>query len=554
MKYLLILSVLFLGACSADGLGVSTARSDDEGAWDPSSDNDAGASEQFCGGVVCPSGYHCEYDSCVSNSPPPSAPELESRELSSSSRYVFILESEQRRVVRIDSLTLEVDAFVTGLAPMDLAVVESRDQMLLLDAYDLVEILDHSEETLISGAWDTARSLSHVVASPGGLHAVAYYDWDDERSAERQPEPGNINQISVIALEEGSMPLNDSQERVRNIAVGFLPREVRYSNDGLRALVIARDSLTPINLLAMNDGIAEPMPPIQFEQSAREILVDGDVSQAILRYPLSTQVDILSLNGDETRCFTTAAPVADMVWTASDEIAILTTSETASNVVKVNLADAGPVETCTVLAAGTEFSISNQLVLDFSSGLLVAWDPILESEKVTLIDLDADEIREIRLEKAVVAISFAGDGQYAILSHLKAPGTPLWDPWQEDPEESVDKSYGVTWLNMATGEHRLAVSSEPYGEFAIVPATADAPGATFQAIVDEQKPQIIRVEHGPGFDDVFIDLAAPPARMGYLSATEKVFVTQDHLWGRVTFIDQLGEELRHVTGFILGAL
>src|SRR5213078_91577 len=116
---------------------------------------------------------------------------------------------------------------------------------------------------------------------------------------------------------------------------------------------------------------------------------------------------------------------------------------------------------------------------------------------------------------------------YALLSQMKAPGTPAWNPAIEDPEVSVDKSYGVSWLDLSTGSHRLAVSNVPFGAFSFVPADTDL-GATFQAVLDPTRPQILRVAHAPGFDDKWIDLAAMPLKMGFLSATDRTYVTQQH--------------------------
>ncbi|MEE8410180.1 MAG: hypothetical protein V3T05_11280, partial [Myxococcota bacterium] len=96
-----------------------------------------------CGGVECAPGFHCEFDSCVADAPPPPPPSAEVRDPLSSRRYVFALEIGTRRLVRIDSLTLEVAAFPAGLAPMDLAVIGSRELSVLLDGLDVIEVLDH---------------------------------------------------------------------------------------------------------------------------------------------------------------------------------------------------------------------------------------------------------------------------------------------------------------------------------------------------------------------------------------------------------------------------
>jgi hypothetical protein len=188
--------------------------------------------------------------------------------------------------------------------------------------------------------------------------------------------------------------------------------------------------------------------------------------------------------------------------------------------------------------------------VDPGSSLAIAFEPNLEREKIWRLDLAAGTSRSIQLEKAVQGVAFAGDGEFALVSHLRRSGTP---DWTGDPELAVDRSYGVTWIDLTTDNHRLLVSDVALGSFVMLPARDGRLGATYQAISDVGQPQIVRVAHAPGFDDEWVDLAAAPLELGYLSVSDCVYVTQDHPWGRVTFISADGGELRHVTGFALGS-
>ncbi|OGQ91356.1 MAG: hypothetical protein A2289_11350 [Deltaproteobacteria bacterium RIFOXYA12_FULL_58_15] len=512
---------------------------------------EAGSGDQYegpCGGAECPVGFHCEFDQCVIDEPP-TPPSSAVRDPLASKRYVFTLDTEARRLVRIDSLTLEVEAFAAGLAPMVVAVVGSRELSVLLDGLDIIEVLDHRTEPPVNAAWSTARSLSHLAVSPTGDHAIAYYDWDDHRAQDRQSEPGNINQISVLSLADGPSALSDDDPRLVNVAVGFLPRDVRFSEDGSRAIVISRDTLTPITLTSMEGGVAEPRSEVAFDGSANEILIDADAHHAVLRYAENPQIDVIDLESGVATCLTANGVVTDMSFTQSGELVVSVTSDVSQTIGVVDIVDAAVV--CAPLATEIDIGAVSRLSLDPSAAVALAYEPALEAETIWVVDLQTREVHSVRLEKAVLAVAWVGDGEHAHLSHMKMPGAPAWDPMVEDPEVSVDKSYGVSWLNVLTNAHRLEVSDQPFGPFVFVPALGSSLGVTFQAILDDKKPEVLRVSHRPGFDDRRIALAAEPERMGYLSETRRTYITQSHPWGRITFVDPSGEELRHVTGFAL---
>ncbi|MEK7703952.1 MAG: hypothetical protein AAB426_03250, partial [Myxococcota bacterium] len=262
-----------------------------------------------CGATACYAGFHCAFDECVPDAPPPSPSAAAGLDPLASGRYVFSLEVDNRRLVRIDSAELTVAAFAAGLAPMDVAVIGSRETSIVLDGMDLVEVLDHRVVDPVATAWPTARSLSHLVVSPSGDHVIAYYDWDDPRAQERQSEPGNINQVSVLYLGAAEGGLSEDDVRLRGVTVGFLPRDVRFAVNGERAVVISRDTLTPIQLSDVAGDVALAAAPVSFDEAAAEILIDDTAAHAVVRYPDDPRVDVLELASGTARCFLAASPV-----------------------------------------------------------------------------------------------------------------------------------------------------------------------------------------------------------------------------------------------------
>lgn len=495
----------------------------------------------------CSAGFVCEANTCVPEDPVGGTPG-QGRSTLTSDRYVFSLESSAGRLIRIDSATLEVSAFAAGLAPMVTAVVGTRELTLTLDALDLVEVLDHRESPPRALAWVTARSLSHAVLSTTGEHAVFLYDWDDPRSAERQPEPGNINQVSVLDLhEEHPGEISEEPSRITNVAVAFLPEDVRFSADGTRAVVIGRSGLTPL-VLGRAPDVATPQATISFDEGAAEILIDSAAHRAVLRYANSATVEILDLTGGAGACFTAQGTVSDIALDANDQLWILQQVTGGAGLSRHDLTQAATP--CAHVSPSVQLPAMTRLALGPELVRAVAYNPTLSVEQVVVIDLVSLDTQTLALEKAVAGVAFAPGGRFVLLSHLKAPGDPLWDPTQEDPAVSVDKSYGVSWVDLETGIHRLAISDVPFGKFTFIPEGSE-PGSTLVAVSDSQSPQLLRVTHQPGFNDHWLPLAAFPLEVGYLPQTQRAWVSQEHPWGRLTFMSSAGDDLRHVTGFAL---
>jgi hypothetical protein len=304
-----------------------------------------------------------------------------------------------------------------------------------------------------------------------------------------------------------------------------------------------------LSLLAPTEGVALPGPIVDFDGSAAEILIDHAAQLAVLRYADSDRIEILDLGSASLTCLTADGAVTDVAFARDGRHLVASGADDIHTLAAAEIGDATP-EPCTRVAAGLDIGDARRVAVDPSGDAALGYVVDSAVEAIWHVDLASSTVTSVRLEKAIAGVAFAGDGRHALLAHMKLPGEPAWNPAVEDPDVSVDKSYGVSWLDLSTDAHRLAVSDVPFGPFTFVPAV-DGQGATYQAVLDARKPQVLRVSHRPGFDDKWLDLAAMPQKMGYLPETGRTYVTQSHPWGRVTFIDPSGDELRHVTGFAL---
>ena len=507
-------------------------------------DADESGSSSDCFEVDCPAGFYCEFGVCIPDGSSATTPVA----ALASDRYLYSLEVEKRRIVRIDAQEFQVDALETGLAPMDMQVMPGGERLMLADASDTVEIITGAGLYEARVIWDTARSLSHVKIAPGGDHVVVYYDWDDPRALDRQPNPGNINQVSILAVGTNDA-MGDDDDHLVDLSVGLLPRDVQFSADGAKAVIIGRREVTTVNLLSFEEGVAVPTHTIDIDESAIEFLVNDAASEILLRYDGQPQLDVVDLISGEVTCLQTEGTILDITETGNDQFLVAFTNDEGNHMSQLSFTDAA--ESCEAQAGTYAIGNARTLAYDPESNRTLAYVADEAVENLWFIDLVTDEQQTIRLEKAVSAVAFSDSGTIVRIAHLKADGTPAWNPTVEDTDVSIDKSYGVSWIDLTTGLQRLTIRDEPFGPFSFAPALLGRVGATYQALSEDSQPRLLVVEHSAGFNESWIDLASETEHMGYILSTDSIYAIQDHPMGRVTFVNAESQELRHVTGYAL---
>ena len=137
-----------------------------------------------------------------------------------------------------------------------------------------------------------------------------------------------------------------------------------------------------------------------------------------------------------------------------------------------------------------------------------------------------------------------------IVTHAKSFGDP-----QENGisfEEFVDRSFGYSIIDVATGFDKLQLTVADPGAFRFSVATprayvlvdgGDDPGAVAQTHIIELDTGVVRVQ----------TMSSPPETVGLLPEAGMAFVNQRHPLGRVSFIDVATDAMRTVTGFDLNS-
>jgi len=172
-------------------------------------------------------------------------------------------------------------------------------------------------------------------------------------------------------------------------------------------------------------------------------------------------------------------------------------------------------------------------------------------ERLTIVELAQPgyPYRTVAMQKAVRMVGFDPTGGKLIVVHSRAPGDPA-DATNFD--DYIDRSSGYSAIDVATGFAKLEITDVDPGEFTFAPTAprayvtldgGDADGAVAAV-------QTIALDTGVVHT---IELGSPPDAIGVLPDADKVYVSQRHPLGRVSFIDVATGAIQTLTGFDLNS-
>lgn len=544
-----------LGLClSVVGAGCG-AGMDDGAGWYNQNNNagigpDASAWQCYSANDCAPGQYCNEFHVCVS--PPqvdgggvsadayvPPETELVYHPPASGDRYVFVALTDQDTVARIDSETLDIDTIAVGDAPDILVTAPGQDVALVLNQGSSSISIIRSE-----GDADTVLTLptpphfNRLAASPDGRFAVAWFELDNPNAT----GVGSFQDVSVIHLEAGA-------EQVVNVSVGFRPRQVQFAPDSSVAWVITEDGVSILELDASTTGYFARTVPLTLDPlgdgDPDEVVVTPDGQYALARWAARSGVRVVNLQTEELVDVALVGSPTDLDLTpAGDQVLAVVREEHQVALLDLPeaLTDASSIQTvdCTDLVVGSaEVTPDGQYALLYSNAI--------NQKLVSLLDLTTLERHTTRLRKGVRWIALAPDGHTALVLHNKIPGDP--QP-TDDVETVLDKRYGFSLVNLDTLFVKLQVTPAEPGAFAFSP--------------DESAGYLIVADPLTGVRDIdVLDLASfvvttltvgsNPVEIGPVAGTNRIYVSQEHPLGRISFVDVVTGQLRTVTGFQLNS-
>lgn len=555
----LILVGVLLPACGGGG-----AYGDDDDDVNAVPDAGSGLPECFSSNE-CPTGYECsEFGTCVP--PPPGSPdaggdpppeiEYELSRPASALRYVYVAMTDQDSLAKIDGSTLAVSAIDVGDQPEVVVTVPGTDAAIVLDetngtATIVRPTVDRDETVVVK----TLPHLNEIVVDPTGSYAVLWFDLNkaalEAGGLDFVGDIGSFQDVTVIDLTMG-------EERAVDLTVGFRPREVEFDASGQFAYVVTDDGVSVIDLVeAVSAGptIVVPIPvtddplsdPLDIEV---DVVADGQF--AVIREQGLSELRVVRMAGGAVgEMWTVPLPAepSDVDLSPDGTRAYAVLRELSALAVVDVPGDGIDPTGLEIVDLGGEVVGSLVMSDDGNRGILFT-NAVLQ-ERLTVIELSEPgyPTATYPLQKSIRLLGFDPSGDKAIVIHAKAFGDPAE---AATFEEFIDRSYGYSIFDVATGFAKLQVTPVDPGAFAFV---QDAPRAYLILDGGDAEGAVARV-HTIELDTGVVrehELNSPPDAVGILPLADVAFVNQRHPLGRVSFIDIATDATRTVTGFDLNS-
>ncbi len=557
-------AALALFAAGAVGCGATGADSagDDDGFAFP--DGGAGTPECFSSNE-CPTGFECsEFGTCVppvggqdAGASPPIPPEIE-YELSrpaSALRYVYVAMTELDSLAKIDGATLSVASVSVGDQPEVVVAIPGSNSAVVLDeangtATVVRPTVDRDETSVVR----TLPRLNEIRVDPNGRYAVAWFDLNkaalDAGGLEGIEDIGSFQDVTVIDLAPGDV-------RAVDLTVGFRPREVEFDISGQRAYIVTDDGISVVDLADATSAGPSIVPPIPVTDDPLsdplgiDVDVVADGAFAVVREVGRAELRIVRVAGEPLgEMFTIPLAVEPSdVDISPDGLTAYAVLRDANALAVIDVPGDGFEPAGVTLVPLNDSLLIGSLVLSDAGDRGLLFTNAFATEVMTVIDLQAPGFPTVSypLQKSVRLAGFDPSGDKAIIVHAKAFG----DPDEATTfEEFIDRSFGYSVFDVATGFAKLEVTPVDPGAFAFA---ADAPRAYLILDGGDAEGAFAAV-HTIELDTGVVreqPLSSPPDAVGVLPQAGVAFVSQRHGLGRMSFIDIETDAMRTVTGFDL---
>ena len=528
--------------------------------------------------------------------PPEMEDEGDFRVPRASGRFVYSASEATDSVAVIDSSTLAIDVVGVGRGPTVVAPLNAEGLVAVLDqGSDDVALLrtDDDGETSVE-IIPSSPGANNLAVSPDETLVYVYHDVDGPT----EQGPGSDQELTAIDVQT---------QQVYEMTVGAHPREIVFESTNERAYVVTDDGVNVVITAEIPmTGKPDLLPVVDdpaIDPANLEIQVAANQRTALARVAGDTRLFVTDLVSGELQELALPGPATDVDIVADGSFAIVTVPSTqGSRFVEialpvdpavepvihdvdgeyVGLAHLSPDgETMLLYTTVNPFGSESPLQPgwadpdgpmagggsgssggtdtggsstgdegttgdgssddggddgDDSGAVPPDQDP---RQRITIArrgEGDWSERITLFMDYPIDSVGMAPDGENAMLMHEPSPdgGATPWSYTLLD----VSKEFPVKKLQMVEAEPGAVVFT-PEGDRSVVLLRDDATGVRRVDLVDLRS----FIVDGLG-------LGSPPEGAGYVEATDKIFVSQEHPTGRITFLDR-DSGVETVTGFRL---
>ncbi len=541
-------SAEFFGGEGYDGERGAPGWDEDADGWYCTTDGD------------CPPGMVCQGNQCVSpdDGKPPEEPEGHVfMEPDASPGFIYALSPHTDTLAIIDALDLAIEIVPLPPEPTDLSVLPDRDAVAVVSREGKsLTLLD--EEDGVWRGYDVRleRRFEAVSVCPGGRWAVL---WTPDGAPPGDGAEGMVALVDLAAMEAG-----DSVS-VLEMAAGRRHTNVYFREDGGRTadiVVVGKEEIAIIDTSHLDEPVPARIfiPDEYIDVYGRQVVVSEGGEHALLRSFVAPEILVFHT---ATRTMTSVplpavATDLKLVRAPGHLVAPRTRAVVALRSAGMlgwfylDEALVAPEEPGLVETIEMEDVVTGQVSVSEDGRFAVVFTNAEPSTTIAWIDFDLDEVRVFeRLQKWVRAVGIGPDGRTALVLHRPDPGSTTADPY----ERAIEKDEGYSLVDLEQGYAQLKLTDGvPAEQFVF---SVDGEHAAVVLSDDQIDHRVDTIDLGRLVTHTF-SLASRPRFAGALPSGpavggDRVWITQAHPAGRVSFLN-LGERtLRTVTGFDLNA-
>ncbi len=465
--------------------------------------------------------------------------------------FVFILNRDAGSLVMIDTDNLEIRTLPVGENPAVVETVPGDDVALVIDrATDKLVLALAAAGRSVAWPMGEERDTGYnaISVSPKGDFAMLYFN--SQMSEDLWEEGlGSLQEVALVDLRHPG-DLDELTRPIVAYTVGLNPTQVQWSSDGRKAFVVTDMGITAFDFEHPDSPALTPNIQLEAEWGDpvdREVKITPDGRYALVRRFDSNVLTLVDLDDHERLTLTLEHPPTDLDLTSDGSRALVVVRENArlasvpvpegfSDVNRIDWVDIP--ENAGVLEIGPD---DNTLLL---------YSTLTSDEIIWSHDLQSGTTRTFHLQKGVESVAFSprtDNGLKVVIFNTKEPGVPSVGA---DLYEIIDKSYGYTLLNLESGVQVLQTTDADQADFTFTPDG----GKAYILVTDEdavREVQIADLTSATGARIKELELNSVPTGVGVIPGSDRVYVSQNHPDGRITFIDTDTDEPLTVTGFEL---
>jgi len=451
---------------------------------------------------------------------------------------VFIANPNRDTVTKVHVLTRQIGTIEVGDEPSQVLVTSDYQRAVVFnDGEDSVSVIDVDSDEV--DTVEVREDFNYMVMSPTGRHALCYLNTALLDGNEPFEGVLSYTEVSVVDLDE--MVSHD-------FSVGFNPKQITFADGGDRAVIIADEYITVVDLTAdtptpqLIDLGADPFePPI-----AAEVEVEPTGTYAFVRYDNDDLIQVVGLDdGDLDYLYAGTGPTdMDLSPDGSELLIVARTSQELFTY--DSAAPQSPLEVLDLPQTETIGSVSMAPVGDMA----LLYTTATLTDRVTVWDrssgvneLTEDDVE--RLVKPVDQVIMAPDGDSVLIVHTLADAPDEADVYTDHHAMTIVTLTADTFLpNAVLLEDELeSLANFDDGERGIFMMTDNR----HVGIIDYDTRLV---------DD--LEVPSYPVHVGVMPEDDALpspvaWVSQDHALGRISFVDPGSLELQTVTGFELNS-